>query len=291
MIATHKRPDHLRVCLASCEAQSDIAKEIVVVLNPPDRASELVVKGFNVKTIRTHRNLGAFPAKSLGIANSRAPYVMVVDDDAKFLAADDVRRMLQTLIDDPLAAAVTCNTVGPREGQPAVTTQAVPVYKDGFTLYRRSVFDIIVGFVPDTFFRAGAETYYANYIYDSGYTVVLRHDVAMFHAQTAIGRSRSDMNRFAVRNHALLVLLQEPAAIVLFSLVAKVLSSGLRIAILRRDPANWLFGWLSFLACVPFGLVNRRAVSWTTYRRLRQMRRKQPEAGSPPISLTGDGNY
>lgn len=272
VIVTHRRPRFLEACLQSVGAQDYPRKEVVVVVNPADPESETIAGKHGAKLIRTHRNLGAFPAVNLAIANTNGSRVMVVDDDATFEAPDALSRLNEHLNTNPECAIVTCNIKGPCEGKPYIATQRVHVFKNGFALFRREVFSRLAGFVPDTFFRAGGESYLSNYVYEAGFTVMVKHDVWMYHAQTAAGRSSRAMNHYAIRNHALIALIQEPALAVIPSLAAKLLSTMLRIAIQRHDPIAWITGWLSFLGNLVWACSSRRPIRWMTYRYLRKLR-------------------
>jgi GT2 family glycosyltransferase len=288
VIVTHRRPKFLAACLESVSAQDYLRKEIVVVVNPADDESEAVALSHGAKVVRTHRNLGFFPALNIGIANGSGNLVMIVDDDATFQQNDALSRLSGHLAENPSCMVVTCNISGPCEGVPYSATRTVHVFKTGFALIRREVFTRISGYVPDTFFRAGGETYLSNYVYEAGYNVMVRHDVWMHHAQTGTGRSSRAMNHYAVRNHALIVLLQEPPLFVLPSLAAKLLSSFLRIAIQRRDFLSWATGWFAFGSNSWWALRNRRSISRETYQLVRQIRRGLGASAKAIVAQSGE---
>ena len=85
---THGRPDFVVKCLQSCVDQNYSDKEVVVVFNPADDQTEREIRSRfrDSKILRTHKNLGFFPALNLAIANCTGDYVMIVDDDAWFLS-------------------------------------------------------------------------------------------------------------------------------------------------------------------------------------------------------------
>jgi GT2 family glycosyltransferase len=288
VVVTHNRPKFLADCLESIAAQTWTHRELIVVLNPPDQESESIANHWASKIIKTHRNLGAFPAVSLGIANSTGAMVMVVDDDAKFERADAMETLAAFLHCNPAVSAATCNIRGPCESRPYVSRRLVPTFKSGFTLYRREVFTRLAGYVPDEFYRAGGETYLAGYIYEYGGSVTVLPDVWMYHAQTSQGRDSHTMNFFAVRNHALLAVLQEPLVIVPASLVAKLASSFIRIALQRGDLRAWMAGWLSFTGKLAWAVRERRPISLRTWRYLRRLRREAGPAGRVVIRQSAE---
>jgi glycosyltransferase involved in cell wall biosynthesis len=202
VVVTHDRPQFLAKCLGSIVEQTLTSRELIVVLNPPDDESESLAKRLADRVVRTHRNIGAFPAVNLGIANSTGELVMVVDDDAHFDSDDALARLVGFLQCNPSVSAVTCNIRGPCEAEPYRVSQLVSSFKSGFTLYRREVFTRLAGHVPDVFYRAGGEPYLAGYIYEHGGSIAVLPDVWMHHAQTIQGRDTYAMNFFAIRNHA-----------------------------------------------------------------------------------------
>src|SRR5262245_53929518 len=118
IVVTHDRPAFLARCLDSVAAQSWARRELIVVLNPPDADSERLARQHAGKGLMTHRNLGAFPAVNLGIANSEGALIMIVDDDARFESADGLERLVLFLLRKPSVAAATCNIRGPCEPKP-----------------------------------------------------------------------------------------------------------------------------------------------------------------------------
>jgi glycosyltransferase involved in cell wall biosynthesis len=272
VVVTHERPQYLAECLNSCQRQSYRNREIVVVLNPTQIESEMIALKHGAKILRTHRNIGFFPALNIAIASSSGSRIMVIDDDAAFEGNDILTRLNHVLDEHAQCVVVTCNLHGPCESEPYRETREVHGFKTGFGLFRREVFSDIAGYVPDKFFREGGESYLTNYIYEHGHSVMVVHDAWMFHAQTPIGRDRRLMNHYSIRNHALIALLQEPLVVILPSLAMKVASTFTRIAIQRRDPLSWITGWNSLLLNIPWAIRMRKPISLRTFLRLRKLR-------------------
>ena len=283
IVVTHDRPQFLARCLESIVAQTWSNRELVVVLNPADQGSEAIARSFGARIVRTHRNIGAFPALNLGIANAEGSLVMLVDDDAELIGPGVIARLVDFASRAPEALAVTCNLRGPCEGPPFRSSQPIFLFKAGFTLYQRTLFSELAGYFPDLFFRDAGESFLANRIYEHGGAVAVAHDAWMFHAETGQGRCRRDVNFHAVRSHALLAVMQEPLAVIPLSLAVKVASTLYRIALQRRDPLAWLHGWLSFAAHLPEAIRQRRAISWRTYLHTRRLRRQAGQTGQVGI--------
>ena len=288
VVVTHNRPQFLARSLESIVAQTWTNKELVVVLNPSNQASEAIARSFGARVIRTHKNIGYFPAVNLGIANSENSLVMLVDDDAELIGGDVITRLVGFVLRAPETLVVTCNLRGPCEGPPFQASQSLFLFKSGFALYQKKLFSEIAGYFPDLFFRDAGELFLANRIYEHGGVVAVAHDAWMFHAQTGQGRYRRGMNFHAVRSHALLAVMQEPLAVIPLSLAAKVVTTLYRIALQRRDPLAWLQGWLSFAAHVPEAIRQRRAISWRTYLYTRRLRRQAGQTGEVGIMQSAE---
>jgi len=82
--------------------------------------------------------------------------------------------------------------------------------------------------------------------------------------------------------------MQEPLAVILLSLAAKVVTTLYRIALQRRDPLAWLQGWLSFVAHVPEAARQRRAISLRTYLYTRRLRRQAGQTGQVGIMQSAE---
>ena len=292
IVVTHSRPQFLARCLQSIAAQSWADRELVVVLNPADKASESIARSSGAGIVRTHKNIGYFPAANLGIANSDGNLIMLVDDDAELIGAEVLARLVEVLLSAPETLVVTCNLRGPCEAPPFASSRRIFNFKSGFALYKRELFSEIAGYFPDLFFRDAGELFLANRIYEFGGVVAVAHDAWMSHAQTSQGRYRREVNFHAVRSHALLSVMQEPLAVVPLSLAAKVASTLYRIALQRRDPLAWFLGWVSFAAHVPEAARQRRAISLRTYLYTRRLRREAEQGGhlgTRPSAESGSG--
>src|SRR5262249_15748745 len=134
--ASHGRQDMLLRCLNSCLEQNFNSMEIVVVLNPANEDCETAIRKTmpQVMIIRTHRNIGIYPALNLAIANSNGQYVLTLDDDSYFLTPDVISRLVDAFIDEPELGAVTCNLEGPHEKTLVGDDRYVASFKAGFTM-------------------------------------------------------------------------------------------------------------------------------------------------------------
>ena len=272
LCVTHGRPEMLRQCLASCASQDHPRTEIVVIINPVDAASEQAARAAApaAKIFRTHRNLGFFPALNLALANTEADYVMIVDDDAWFLASDALSRLLAEFQRDPRLGAVTCNLEGPTETPITGGDQFIRVFTTGFTMLPRKVITEWVSYFPDLFFRSAGETFLCTQLWEQARPVKRIAGVRMFHALAQKGRSSRDWHFYGLRSQLLCAVMREPAGWLLPVMASKFLKS-LLLAAKKREPLIWLHAWVSALICLPEAGRWRRPVSSATRRLLARL--------------------
>ncbi|HPA20685.1 MAG TPA: glycosyltransferase [Verrucomicrobiae bacterium] len=272
---SHGRRELLLRCLESCSRQDHHRKEIVVVLNPGEPAveSEIAARFPAVRMVRTHRNIGFFPALNIAIANATGDYIMTVDDDARFLADDALSRLLDCFVDEPALGAVTCNLEGPREVPVEGPDRYFREFTTGFTMMPRQVFTDWVGFYPDLFFRSGGETYVCSALWDQGRPVKKVSGVRMYHEWAGTGRSRRDQYFFGLRSQLLCALMRDPLPMIPLVLLSKLVRSALFF--MRKGMAVvWLPAVLSAICHAPSALSYRRPMRMATWRLMRLVDRQ-----------------
>lgn len=272
LCVTHGRPDLLRSCLASCVRQDYPDTEVVVILNPFDAAAEAVVREVapDAKVLRTHRNLGFFPALNLALANTDAEFVMMVDDDAWFLQDDALAKLREEFVREPALGAVTCNLEGPTETPIVGGDQYINVFTTGFTLMPRRVVTEWVSYIPDLFFRSAGETFLCMQLWHQGRPVKRVEGVRMHHALAQVGRSSRDWHFYGLRSQILCALMREPGELLGPVLVSKFLRS-LAQALRKRQLGIWLHAWVSAATLTGEAWKMRRPVSFATRRLLNRL--------------------
>jgi len=272
LCVTHGRPALAAKCLASCAAQRHPSFEIVVIVNPVDAETEAAVRASApaARIIRTHRNIGFFPALNLALANTDAAYVMIVDDDAWFLADDALDALVGEFKRSPELGAVTCNLEGPTETPINGGDRYIRAFTTGFTMMPRKVATEWVGYFPDLFFRSAGETFLCTKLWEQQRPVKRVEGVRMYHALAKQGRSSSDWLFHGLRSQLLCAVIREPASYLVPVLASKFFKS-LAHYIRRGAFVIWLRAWLSFLALIPAALRLRAPISRQTRRLLRRL--------------------
>jgi GT2 family glycosyltransferase len=147
----------------------------------------------------------------------------------------------------------------------------VPSFKAGFTMVPRKAFTEWVGYYPEIFFRAAAETYLSTALWDSGRPVKCLTNARMYHAQAMQGRSDRDWKFYGIRSQALCAIMREPWFIVPFSLLSKFFKSLINCA-RWGHLGTWLKAWCSTAFHCSEALRWRRPISFVTYKRLYRLR-------------------
>ena len=271
---TYNRRELVLHCLKSCVMQIYPELEIVVVVNPSgDRTEEAIRENFpQIKIIRTHKNLGFFPALNIAIANTNGDYIMMVDDDAYFLDNDAITNLVAEFQKEPKLGAVTCNLEGPSE-TPVDSDRYIECFTTGFTMVPRKVFTEWVGYYPDIFFRSAGETYICTRLWELGHPIKRLANIRMYHERTMQGRSDRDWKFHALRNQILCTLMRDPWFLIPFSLLSKGCKSFLDY-IRWRNFEIWLEAWLSAFYHFPEALHFRLPISWKTQKLLWRLQKE-----------------
>jgi GT2 family glycosyltransferase len=283
LIVTHRRRNLALRCIESCLNQDYPQIQIVVVLNPfdPDLETEIKKKSEKIKIIRTHRNIGFFPALNLAIANCDGQYTMTVDDDAYFISNDVISKLILEFNKDSNLGAVTCNILGHKEKTFEGSDRYVHVFKTGFTMIPKSAFTEWVGYYPDLFFRSAGETYLCMALWDQGRKVKCLTDAKMYHDLSTEGRSDFDWKFYGMRSQNLCVIMREPWFLILPSLASKFIKSFINFIKWKAFPV-WIKTWWSTFVFIPDAIALRKPISWKTYKVLKKM---QKENGIPTDSI------
>jgi GT2 family glycosyltransferase len=275
LCVTHGRPQLLAECLMSCVRQRYPRFDIIVVLNPPDEASERAAREAapQARIIRTRRNLGFFPALNLALAVAEADYVMIVDDDAYFLDDGALAALVEQFEREPALGAVTCNLEGPHETPIEGGDRYIRAFTTGFTMMPRRVVTEWVGYFPDIFFRSAGETFLCTTLWDQRRPIKRVENVRMHHALASQGRSQRNFLFHALRSQLLCAVMREPAAWLLPVLASKF-GKSLLFHVRKNVLTIWAHAWLSFVWNLPVALRARRPISPNTRRLLRRLDRE-----------------
>ena len=270
------RPDELDRAIDSI-GPGDGA-DVLVVVNADESATAPTRD--DVRVIVTGTNLGVPGGRDLGVANTDAPVIGFLDDDAELASPDAHARILAAFDDNPDLAAVPLRIVdeegdAARRHVPRVGTRGeatggpVATFLGGASAIRRSAYEQAGGYWPELVY-AHEELDLSWRLHDAGWSVVYLADVVVEHPRLPISRHadgwlRTGRNRVMVARRNLPWVLALPHVLIWLGLG------------LRRTPDRtcrsaywngWRQGWRE--------PVERRPIGWRTIWRLAR-------AGRPPI--------
>ncbi len=272
---TYTRRDLALRCIKSCVEQDYPELEIVVVVNPSgDGTEEAMSQAFpHIKVIRTHKNIGLFPALNLAIANTTGDYIMTVDDDAYFLDHNAITHLVAEFQREPRLGAVTCNLEGPYETPIYGSDRYIEVFTTGFTMVPRQVYTEWVGYYPGLFFIDAGETYICTRLWELGRPVKRLEKVRMYHERAMPGRLDQNRKFHELRDQILCVMMRYPWYLVPLSLFSKWYKSLFQQLRAGRF-WTWIHAWFSAFCHLPEALRFRIPVSWRTQKFLWRLRKK-----------------
>lgn len=294
-IASRGRSAALARCIASLRVLDGMIDEIVVVDDGSEPALEPAVRAalgtgapLNLRMIRFSAARGLAAARSEAVVQTRASYVLNLDDDTVMLSADALQAALEVLERDPAVFAVAFAQAAedgsplPLAAQPApVTYPCLVAAFIGFAhLVRRDRFVELGGYREQLGIN-GEERELCLRALDRGLHVVYLPDARVAHLADQTGRDVRRYLHLTVRNGVLSSIYDDPVLLVLVRVPVRLLA----YFRMRRgwgvvDPGGFrhIIRWLG--GDLRAALALRRPVRWSTIRRWRSVsRRPEPYQG------------
>jgi glycosyltransferase involved in cell wall biosynthesis len=283
VIATKDRRDRLEAAVESALAQEGAAVEVLVVDDgSSDGTSELVAEHFPAaRLLRSERSLGHIAQRNRAAAAARAPIVVSIDDDARFVSAHTVAQTLADF-DDERIGAVALPFLDVRGHETAVRQVAPDRERVWVTntfvgtahALRRDLFLALGGF-REAVERQGEEFDYSLRMLAAGRVVRLGRGDRLEHHEAP--RVNARLIRLGVRNELLRTWQLVPAPDAL-ELGAKQLVGGLLTARRFGVPGAALGGAADAVRLVAGREVERTPVPRAVFAVDRRLRRRGPLA-------------
>ena len=218
IIITYNRPADMLALAMNIEklsSKKELLEEIIIVNNNSTESYD-AVKSFiqenpstPFKLIESKENLGVSRGRNFAIEQSKAPILVLIDDDAEFQDTDALKRINEAVIENPHAGILTMKILYFQNSQ--FQLNAFPhksfekrKHLQSFETYYfagcgniivKEAFDIAGPFPTDFFY--GMEEYDLSYrILDAGYTIKYIADIVLLHKESPEGRqTKSDKLR------------------------------------------------------------------------------------------------
>ena len=218
IIITYNRPADMLALAMNIEklsSKKELLEEIIIVNNNSTESYD-AVKSFiqenpstPFKYIESKENLGVSRGRNFAIDQSKAPILVLIDDDAEFQDTDALKRINEAVIENPLAGILAMKILYFQNSQ--FQLNAFPhksfekrKHLQSFETYYfagcgniivKEAFDIAGPFPTDFFY--GMEEYDLSYrILDAGYTIKYIANIVLLHKESPEGRqTKSDKLR------------------------------------------------------------------------------------------------
>jgi GT2 family glycosyltransferase len=289
-ITTRNRPRSLNACVASLGLAVDLIDDVVIFDDASDPAAEVTIPAAlagRVTILRDSTAPGNIVGRNRLIQRASAPFVLLLDDDARILNRESIAEALDVMRHDTSIAAVgfaqaeADGQPWPAAMQPAAAAYPcfVPAFIGFAHLLRRDVARALGGY-RDTLRFYGEEKEFCLRLLDAGYRVAYLPGARVGHLPDPAGRDQSRWLRYVIRNDCLSALYNEPLIRVMWLVPARLaLYFRMRHAgkIADRGGLFWILRELA----AQLGDVrrHRRPVKRATIRRWRAMR-----ASPPPLT-------
>jgi len=218
IIITYNRPADMLALAMNIEklsSKKELLEEIIIVNNNSTESYD-AVKSFiqenpstPFKLIESKENLGVSRGRNFAIEQSKAPILVLIDDDAEFQDTDALKRINEAVIENPHAGILAMKILYFQNSQ--FQLNAFPhksfekrKHLQSFDTYYfagcgniivKEAFDIAGPFPTDFFY--GMEEYDLSYrILDAGYTIKYIANIVLLHKESPEGRqTKSDKLR------------------------------------------------------------------------------------------------
>jgi GT2 family glycosyltransferase len=210
IIITYNRPADMLALAMNIEklsSQKELLEEVIIVNNNSTQSYD-EVKSFiqehpstPFKFIESKENLGVSRGRNFAIEQSKAPILVLIDDDAEFQDTDVLQRINVAVIGNPKAGILAMKILYFQNRQfqincfPHKSFEKRKDLKSFDTYYFAGCGNIIIkeafdkaGAFPTDFFY-GMEEYDLSYrVLDTGYTITYIADLVLFHKESPEGR-------------------------------------------------------------------------------------------------------
>jgi len=218
IIITYNRPADMLALAMNIEklsSKKELLEEIIIVNNNSTESYD-AVKSFiqenpstPFKYIESKENLGVSRGRNFAIDQSKAPILVLIDDDAEFQDTDALKRINEAVIENPLAGILAMKILYFQNSQFQLNAFPHKSFEkrnhlQSFDTYYfagcgniivKEAFDIAGPFPTDFFY--GMEEYDLSYrILDAGYTIKYIANIVLLHKESPEGRqTKSDKLR------------------------------------------------------------------------------------------------
>ena len=212
IIITYNRPADMLALAMNIEklsSQKELLEEVIIVNNNSTESYD-EVKSFiqehpstPFKFIGSKENLGVSRGRNFAIEQSKAPILVLIDDDAEFQDTDVLQRINNAVIENPHAGIlamkilyfqnkefqINCFPHKSFEKRKNLLSFDTYYFAGCGNIIVKEAFDKVGPFPTDFFY--GMEEYDLSYrVIDAGYTIKYKADIVLLHKESPEGRQK-----------------------------------------------------------------------------------------------------
>ncbi len=267
-IITRNRAEVLPKALESALGQDYPNKEVVVYdIASTDSTPQIKNRFPQVEWRRSETRLDMISPKNDLMRNTDADFYFSQDDDAWFLAPDQLAKGVDWMQQNPKAAIIAYDILLPgMKSSPAIgEPRETNIFVACGALLRRSALEK-VGYYDacPAVYGGGEETDLCLKLMDAGYVIQFWPGMHIWHERTPTGRDSFDQHRSSVCNQLAYLVLRCPATLLFVYLPWKMLRHFLN-SFPRGMLKSYFQGVFIFLKSVPALIHGRAPVSRHSY--------------------------
>jgi GT2 family glycosyltransferase len=294
-ILNFERKETLRLALKRAVSQDYENLEVLVVDNAStDGSGRLVQEEF--PTVRLHQldqNMGC-AARNVGVANANGEFVITLDNDVLLTDTDAARRVVQIFTEQPSLSCINFKILDatgklsqhdwchPRDWRRFSEEEFLTDYVlEGASAFRRKAFVEADGYWAP-FFLGHEGLDLGLRLIDSGYDLLYTPRIAVTHLISPEARPSSRIYYTFTRNGIWVALRNHRLFQALGSIAKDVALMGFSSA-RSRHLGSYFRGIWDGLKKIPEVIANRNPLRKATYKKLRKIRRLQPNIWNKAI--------
>lgn len=274
-ISTYNRADVLPKSIQSALDQSYRPLRVSVVDDASTDDTPRLKDAFPaVSWHRWDHNRGLVRARNQMMLTASEDYYVSLDDDAWFLAGDEIAVAVNYLESNPKIAAVAFDILSPDRPQAVARGAAKPagMFIGCGHMLRLSTIKRLLGYTTFPAPYGAEEKDICLRLIDGGYGIVRMEGLHVWHDKTTTARDLPKQHRSGVCNDLVLALMRFPTMALAPALTWKI-AAHLTFAMRHRLLGPCLYGMLDFLGAVPTAWQKRRPVRSASLTRFRALTR------------------
>ena len=264
VISARNRADELLLTLRQLKTQVYPDISLIVVDDASEESLEAVVRSEwpHALFLRNEVRQGLIANRSKAMKMADTEFIVSLDDDSCFTNPTDLATAVSRMEAEPRVGVITFFVYHGHNHVPARAPETEERYTTSFIgcahMIRSSVVTQIGGY-RDFYFYYGEESEYSLRVWDAGWRILFMSRVLVHHRVSLVGRRRSSILRYSIRNNLWTTILHMPWPRVAIQLGWRMFSYGIE-SLRLGQPWAGIVGFAGCLWGLPTVLRLRRPI-------------------------------